>query len=167
VRKLAEERDAGRRRSLARRLTRDLTPGWTSSCLAPSFSPDGKWVAFYARQGAAGGADLYLVPSAGGQPRRLLEDCLPELRRGPRWSPQGDGLFAVRESAERMNPLVWVPLSGAARELATGTQLNGDPFPRRVGDTVYLLFTAQGGAEGSQKRWRKPYVARLVPDRGN
>ncbi|MBI5015768.1 MAG: PD40 domain-containing protein [Deltaproteobacteria bacterium] len=167
VRALAAERDAGRRRSLARRLTRDVTPGWTASCLAPSFSPDGRWVAFYSRQGSTGAADLYVVPSAGGPPRRLLADGLPELRRGPRWSPLGDGLFAVLDSAERMNPLVWVPLSGTPRELETGTQLNADPCPRRVGDAIYLLFTAQGSAEGRQKRWRKPYVTRLVFDRGN
>lgn len=167
VKKLAAERDPARRRSLARSLTRDLTPGWKSSCLAPSFSPDGKWIAYYARASADSGADLYVVPTAGGESRRLLADGLPELRRGPRWSPQGDGLFAVKESADRMNPLVWVPLTGTPRELATGTQLNADPFPKRIGDTLYLLFTAQGDAEGGQKRWRKPYVARLAPDRGN
>lgn len=168
VRKLAAEKDPGRRRSLARRVTRDLTPGWKASCLAPSFSPDGKTVAFLARTAAEGGADLYVVPTAGGTPRRVAKDLLPESRRGPRWAPGGDGFFAVAESAERMNPLVWIPLAGGPpRELASGTQLNADPFPKRLGDAVYLLFTAQGSAEGNQKRWRRLFAGRLVPERGN
>jgi hypothetical protein len=66
-----------------------------------------------------------------------------------------------------MNPLLWVPLAGEpARELVSGTQLNGDPFPRKVGENLFLLFTAQGGTDSSQKRWRRLYVGRLEPDTG-
>ncbi len=163
ARSAAAERDPERRKTALRRQTRDLTPGWKDSCLAPSFSPDGRWIAFYSRDAGGGSADLYVLPAGGGAPRRVLEAGLPETHGGPRWSPAGDGLFAVREDADRMNPLVWVPLAEGApvEELATGTELNADPFVRLDGSDLLLVFTAQGGAERSEKRWRQVYQARL------
>jgi len=168
VRALAAEKDPERRKVAARRATRDLTPGWQDSCLAASFSPDGKWLAFYSREGKSGRADLYAVGVDGGSPRRLLQGGLPETRGGPRWASSGDGLFAVREEAERLNPLVWVPLEAGAPavELATGTELNADPFPLVAGERVFLFFTAQGSAERAEKRWRQLYVAVLQPGQG-
>ncbi|MDF1553233.1 MAG: hypothetical protein P1P84_09235 [Deferrisomatales bacterium] len=154
----------GRRQAVARRVTRDLTPGWRVSCLAPSFSPDGRWIAFYAREGQGDRADLYVVATAGGEPRRLLLGGLPETRGGPRWAPTGGGLFAVREDAEHLNPLFWVPLAEGAEPVAldTGTELNADPWPveGERGGTL-LLFTAQGSGKTNEKRWRRIYQARL------
>ena len=51
-------------------------------------------------------------------------------------------------------------------ELATGTELNADPFVRPDGNDLLLVFTAQGGAERSEKRWRQVYQARLSPRGG-
>jgi len=154
----------GRRQALARRVTRDLTPGWRVSCLAPSFSPDGRWIAFYAREGQGDRADLYVVDTEGGEPRRLLRGGLPETRGGPRWAPGGTGLFAVREDADRFNPLFWVPLTEGAEQvpLNTGTELNADPWPvAGEGGETLLLFTAQGRGGTHEKRWRRIYQARL------
>ncbi len=49
---------------MARRVT--SFQGQTSN---PHFSPDGKWIAFSAEY--AGNTDVYVVPSDGGEPRRL------------------------------------------------------------------------------------------------
>jgi hypothetical protein len=71
----------------------------------------------------------------------------------------------VREDADRFNPLVWVPLEDGAEvvPLPTGTQLNADPWPLAAGSggRTFLLFTAQGGSETREKRWRRIYLARL------
>ena len=77
---------------MARKITSD--DGYE---IFPRFSPDGKWLAFTARYD--GNTEVYLVPSEGGQPRRLT--YTPTLSRddigdrmGPNnivmgWSPDG------------------------------------------------------------------------------
>ena len=158
-------RDEGRRMAAVRAKTRDLTTGWRHSSFAPAFSPDSKWIAFYVHPKGEVKSDLYLVAATGGEPRLLMENVLPGTRFGPAWSPDGDGLFAVEENAQLMNPIVWVPLDPAMpkKRLETGTQLNTDLGAFRSGTGVFLLFAAQGGGEGdSEKRWRKIFVSNLV-----
>ena len=69
----------------ARRLT--ASGGYTS---APYFSPDGQFLA-YSNSGA-GSMNVYVVPVAGGRPRRLTFHPGDDLVRG--WTPDGRVLFA-------------------------------------------------------------------------
>jgi hypothetical protein len=52
-----------------------------------NWSPDGQWIVFHARP--EGQADLFVIPAAGGQPRRLTrhpaDDCLPSYSHDGRW----------------------------------------------------------------------------------
>lgn len=55
---------------------------------APAISPDGRWVAFLRRAGGAGRAgkpQLYVMPTGGGEPRRLTD--LPLGADAPVWAP--------------------------------------------------------------------------------
>ncbi len=160
---LAEPSDTIRR-SRVRQATRDLTPNWQATCLAPSFSPDGRWIAFFSRSHPGEAADLYVVPAEGGTPVLRYRGALPPTRGGPRWSPRSDGWIVVRDDADRLNPLVWVPLDPARqpRVLRTPTQLNADPWLAEWKGRVLLLFTAQGSSGAVQKRWRSLYAALLV-----
>ena len=88
----------------------------------PTWSPDGRWVAFGVWSDAEGGS-LWRVRSDGsGEPERLTEGSA--LFRDPRWSPDGERILAVRASGrvyeaslQRGNlseptDLVWVPAGG-------------------------------------------------------
>ncbi|MEB3322532.1 MAG: hypothetical protein VKI81_06885, partial [Synechococcaceae cyanobacterium] len=55
----------------------------------PSFSPDGRWIAFTGEY--AGNADVYVVESTGGQPRRLTWHPGADVVQG--WTPDGEVLF--------------------------------------------------------------------------
>ncbi len=61
---------------------------------APSWSPDGKWVAVAADDGS-GSSRVFKVPAEGGPPVRLVE----ELSYNPVWSPDG-GLIVYSASVE-------------------------------------------------------------------
>ncbi|PLX41185.1 MAG: hypothetical protein C0608_06890 [Deltaproteobacteria bacterium] len=163
---LADIKDEGERRSKARAMTRDLTPGSPDSSLAPSFSPDGKLIAFFVHpKNHPTRSDLYVVDIADGEPTLLAESVIPPTRDGPCWAPDSSGLFVVDESAELMNPIYFVPLNPAKEMslLETGTQLNGDLSLRVEGERWLLLFVAQGGGEKDlEKRWRKIFVAEIT-----
>jgi dipeptidyl aminopeptidase/acylaminoacyl peptidase len=63
----------------------------------PQLSPDGKWVAYQAQeidlpQGVRN-TDIWLVPFAGGEPRRLTHHPKSDTR--PRWSPDGTRIAFV------------------------------------------------------------------------
>ncbi|MGB1840849.1 MAG: hypothetical protein ACPHWZ_07080, partial [Longimicrobiales bacterium] len=55
----------------------------------PSFSPDGRWIAFTGEYG--GNQDVYLVEASGGQPKRLTWHPSADVVQG--WTPEGDILF--------------------------------------------------------------------------
>jgi len=72
------------------RLTSD--DGYESS---PHFSNDGKWIAFTAEYD--GNTDVYLIPSNGGEPKRLTYHPSPDVVQG--WTPDNKVLFrSSRES---------------------------------------------------------------------
>ncbi|HXH61255.1 MAG TPA: S41 family peptidase, partial [Fimbriimonadaceae bacterium] len=62
------------------------------------FSPDGKWIAFSGQYD--GYNDVYVMPSEGGEPKRLTYDWGPDLVTG--WTP--DGKIAYVTDRERVRP---------------------------------------------------------------
>lgn len=74
----------GREGGEARRLT-----SAEGSETDPTFSPDGRWVAFTGEY--AGDEDVYVVAASGGQPTRLTWHPGGDVAQG--WTPEGDILF--------------------------------------------------------------------------
>src|SRR5262245_13616729 len=82
-----------RKHSLETRQTIDLATSKYGNISAPIWSPDGKWIAYY-RADQTRDTDVYLVPSAGGEERKVTFDSYSDLN--PRFSPDGRKLFFVR-----------------------------------------------------------------------
>jgi len=62
----------------------------------PVWSPDGKWIAF-AMADARRSTDIYLLPAAGGAPKKVTFDSAAE--RSPRFSADGKKLYFIRSEA--------------------------------------------------------------------
>lgn len=88
---------------------------------AARFSPDGSMIAFTA--GYDGGSDVYVMPAAGGVPKRLTFDAAPEELSGSvvtGWTPDGknvlftsgSSLYAPKFEQQTTQELFSVPVSG-------------------------------------------------------
>ena len=95
---------------------------------AASWSPDGEWIAFAAKEGA--GVRLFKVPAAGGRPVRLVDSP----SSNPVWSPDGDYILYSGTPRARRAPLEAVTPQGKPYPVPT---LSVD----RVGDS-YRFLTA-------------------------
>jgi len=61
----------------------------------PIFSADGQWIAFSGQYG--GNTDVYVIPAAGGEPKRLTWHPGPDVVQG--WTPEGEILFRSSREA--------------------------------------------------------------------
>ncbi|MDL2259398.1 hypothetical protein LJB99_00770 [Deltaproteobacteria bacterium OttesenSCG-928-K17] len=96
--------------------------GQDGFAVSPSFSPDGRWLAYAAAVGE--GMQIFVAPAEGGQPGRQLTDSR-ELNTDPVWSPKGD--FIAYVSAERDIFLVR-PDGGGLKQLTDGPGQSRSPF---------------------------------------
>lgn len=99
-----------------------ITKGTTDD-RSPSWSPDGKLIAFLSKRGQAnpdrtGNDDLWVVSATGGEPRQLTKTEFGEAGR-PAWSPDGSRIAVLlgdndTNGAYDMNKLVVVPANPPA-----------------------------------------------------
>ncbi len=112
---------------------------------APVVSPDGRWVA-YLREGLstphrAPTEELWVVPLAGGEPRRLAADW-DRWPGGLRWLPASDGLLVVADDDGRA-PVFHVELStGTVTRVTSDDAAFSDVQIAPDGRTAYALRTS-------------------------
>src|SRR5882724_615046 len=92
---------------------RQLTTGGHEGL--PVFSPDGKWIAFTAMYD--GNADVFVMPSEGGEPRRLTWHPAADIAVG--WTPDGKRILfhSVREAYADFDRLYTVASEGGPAEV--------------------------------------------------
>jgi tricorn protease len=82
-----------RRYEIESKKTLDLVTSKFGNISAPVWSPDGRWIA-YSRPDYVRTSDVYLVPSAGGEERRVTFDSYNDSN--PRFAPNGRKLYFQR-----------------------------------------------------------------------
>jgi Tol biopolymer transport system component len=113
----------------------------------PVFSPDGRWIAYYAILGDQ--RDIWTIPVAGGSPIRFTDDPAPDYH--PAWSPDGAKLAFVseREGAGRIYvEAVWDGKpAGPPRRLETGELTCEAPAWSPDGRLIAFMGLQGNGAE--------------------
>jgi Tol biopolymer transport system component len=114
----------------------------------PSYSPDGRWVAYH--RVVDGQRDIWIVPVPAGSPVQFTTD--PALDMHPDWSPDGKEIVFVSTRSGRQN--LWVaPVAegkpaGPARQLTDGPRSEEAPAWSPDGTTIaFIVRNDRGGSE--------------------
>ncbi len=103
------------------------------------FSPDGRWISFTGQYD--GNSDVYIIPSTGGQPRRLTYH--PDRDQVIGWTPDGQILFrSMRNSPLRDWRLYTVGIAGGypqALPLTKASRASFEPGGKRIAFNQYAL----------------------------
>ncbi len=129
---IAESAGAGVPRSALRQLTRSSPHDY-----APAWSPDGGRILFFSwREGVR---DLWIVPSAGGEPRRL--DSGPGIDQFASWSPDGASIaYTTQVPVTNNQEILVLPIGGAPRALVADA--SEDYHPSWSPDGRWIAFTS-------------------------
>jgi len=103
---------------------RKLTPE-RGSWANPAISPDGRWIAFTgfaATPHTYQAADLWVMPMAGGTPRKI-SGALDRDPAGLLWAPDGSGVYFTADDQGSRNLLFAPAGGGAVRRVTSGAQM--------------------------------------------
>ena len=111
----------------------------TLADVEPSFSPDGRWIAFMRQATASSDSDLFVIPVEGGKERRITSDHA-ELR-GFTWSADGNSLIAASNRDASFLNLWRFPINpGEPEKLSVGDVNLG--FPTMSHDRNRIVYVA-------------------------
>lgn len=144
------------------RTDRALTK-WKATQLKPSWSPDGRRIAFFSNhlKEDRGKFDLYVAAASGeGVPQKIVENVIPNERRGPSWTPDGRKIVTVLNDANAGDPVVLVEIaSGRVTTLNTGTVNNAEAdVTADSRGKLHVAFVSQGMRAGEEQAWRRVWV---------
>lgn len=144
--------------------TQDVT-NWTGDEIRPSWSPDGRRVAFYSNKDQRKKSkvfDLWVIDIDGQNPRKLDTDVVVDDHGGPAWTPDGSTILYVKQDFKKDNPVRWTRIDGSGGgTLKTGTQLNSDLSLFVQGDELRLAFKALGQKGSTEKTWERLFLVKL------
>lgn len=128
----------------------------------PSWSPDGKQIAFFGVRDD-GTFDLYLG-RMGQRPKRLAANVMKSDQFGPAWSPDGKFIFYVQKTNKNNDSMMAINVATKAKQtIETGTQVNNELSVVAKGGKWHIAFTSQGKTSSDEKVYRKLFIKTIDP----
>src|SRR6266566_6935083 len=128
----------------------------------PSFSPDGKWIAFTSERNGSGEADLYRMQVDGSGLERLTDD--PALDDEAAFSPDGSQIAFVSTRGAH-NASIWIldlktrkarNLTGSPALQAAAGKMNGFFRPSWSPDGEWIAFSSDRGTDFKRHKFPMP-----------
>ncbi len=122
---------------------------WTHDDLSPSWSPNGKRIAFYTNHNAENDPKVWalvVVDASGGSPTEgdglvahiVARNVIPDVTSGPAWLPDSRRIAYVRNDKRDYSPIYIVDVeSKKSMRLVTGTNINSDLTVSSAGVLAY------------------------------
>ncbi|MCP4810433.1 MAG: hypothetical protein GY913_32265 [Proteobacteria bacterium] len=127
----------------------------------PSFSPDGKSLAFYTNHQEKDRFDLFVLSLDSGKSRPVARGVVMN-HDGAQWLPDGSGILYVKDDDDKFDPVYIATLATGANEaVPTGTVGNGDHDLVSDGGKLKLAVSAQGLTDDEVRDFKRVYVYEL------
>lgn len=111
--------------------------GYPYRCHHPTWSPDGRWIAFSSNRYSPTW-DIWVVAANGGRPRRFTPGRVTTNELQPAWSPDGRWIAFVSDEGELRNIWIKAATGGPARKL-TSHRIAGFPAWHPSGSKIGFL----------------------------